>query len=233
MVFVQILIFVMKIGEFLKKFREGISNQNNNKALSVAGLSVLIKVKADTIRNCERGFFPRDEMDRRKIKSFFDLETLEDIPNSKLVEILNTFDLNNIIEAKEVETVFANTKKPGAVKRNVNLTEYLLRYRSEIKMLTGQMVPIEDITEKIFANSGYPESYKTEFTKRWYSWEAGFSVPETTDDILRLVHFFGLENFVNEIEFLKSKLFDKEEVIDALKGQIQALKLVLQGRGGE
>ncbi len=223
----------MKVGEFLKKFREGISAQNNNKVLSVAGLSVLLKVKADTIRNCERGFFPRDEMDRRKIKTFFELETLEDIPNSRLVEILNSFNLNNIIEAKEVDTVFANTKKTGTIKKNVNLTEYLLRYRNDIRTLTGKMIPIEEITEKIFANSGYPESYKEEFTKRWYNWEAGFSVPETTDDILRLIHFFGLENFVNEIEFLKSKLFDKEEVIDALKGQIQALKLVLHSRGGE
>lgn len=221
----------MKIGEFLRKFREGISNQNNNKALSVAGLSVLMKVKADTIRNCERGFFPRDEMDRRKIKTFFDLETLEDIPNTKLVEILNTFDLDNIIEAKDVETVFASTKKVIAVKKNVNLTEYLLRYRNDIKNTTGKMVPIEEITEKIFANSGYPDTYKTEFAKRWHTWESGLSTPETTDDILRLVHFFGLENFVNEIEFLKSKLYDKEEVIDALKGQIQALKLVIQGRG--
>lgn len=84
----------MKIGEFLSTFRERVKEQNNGKVLSVAALSAIINIKADTLRSAEKGFMPRQEIDRKKLKSYFAILDLEDIQNDTLELALKEFDLN-------------------------------------------------------------------------------------------------------------------------------------------
>src|ERR1700761_3999593 len=84
----------MKIGEFIKKFRLGVKEQNNGKPISVRGLANLLHIDAETIRNAERGYTPKDDDVRIRLKLYFKINSIEDLSEKELETAIKNFDLN-------------------------------------------------------------------------------------------------------------------------------------------
>lgn len=74
----------MTLAELLNAFRDEVKAKFSTKRFSVEAFAVLLGVDPERFRKWERGAKPNSDEDRAAIKGFFEMENLEDIPDSAL-----------------------------------------------------------------------------------------------------------------------------------------------------
>lgn len=89
----------MQLSELISTFREGVKKKYDIKRFSIEALARIINVDAERLRKWEKGTMPQAEADRENLKAFFDIESLESIPNKKLERAVSNF----ILEEPESE----------------------------------------------------------------------------------------------------------------------------------
>jgi hypothetical protein len=83
----------MQLKELLTGFREAVKVKFDVRRFSVATFAKILNVDAERYTKWEKGFNPNSESDRQKIKSFFGIDSLENIPNSALKNTLSRLEL--------------------------------------------------------------------------------------------------------------------------------------------